>query len=755
MRQFVLAVISILIIIAVSCGDRKKSATTHQSETPLVSLDDKQFLNAEKNYENYCAGCHGVKMKAFVDRSWRHGDSQAEIMNSIKNGIKKDGMPAYDTTFTELELKELTNYILQGIKETKTYDFSSIVTPTYYETQYFNLKIDTVVSDIEIPWGLKVTEDGTIYFTERKGTLKVKHPDGSVVTIKNTPKVKNQGQGGMLDVALHPNFSENNWIYLSYSKVNEKDRQLSTTSVVRGKIVEDRFTEVEEVFELLPYSDTRHHYGSRLVFDEQGYLFISVGDRGNRDENPQSLSKHAGKIHRVHDDGRIPEDNPFYHTQDAVKSIWTYGNRNPQGMVFHEQTKKVIEHEHGPRGGDELNILQKGSNYGWPTVSYGINYNGTLFTDEVDREEFESPINYWIPSIAPCGMAAVNGEKYNEWNGDVLIGSLRYNYVSRVKLDGENVIEEERILKDIGRVRAIEMGKDGYLYVGVEGPGRIYKVSVIDRVPNVKNKDIDFEVKKIKTVTDIMSPESIVYDKTSNALYVSQLPEDRNDSAGKGKIAKLSVDGEIINPDFITGLNRPLGLDIYDNKLYASDGNVLVEMDLLTAKILNRYEGKNSVFLNDVEADENGDIYVSDMQKSSIYRLRNGVFEEWYNAIDLDKPNGLLIEGDQMYISSWGAEDGQPGTVLKLDMNSKEVSPVIPMQLGKMDGVQKYDAENFIVSDWNGGVVYSVSTADQHPTKIITSEYSVGDLLFMPENNRLYLPLNYQKKIMIYEFLIK
>jgi len=747
MKYIVVAILSAVIIVSVSCNSR----STTQKENAKLATDSRNFLSAEKNYENYCSGCHGAEMIAFVDRSWKNGNSKQDIMGSIKNGLLTDGMPAYDTTFTQQEVEELAEFIIKGIEKTETFGITSVIAPTYYKSQYHNLKIDTIISGIEVPWGIKVAQDGTVFYTERKGTLNVKAPSGETVQIKNLPQVNNRGQGGMLDLALHPNYSENQLVYLSYSKVHSENSELSTTAVVRGKLKGDALVEQEEVFEALPYSEMNHHYGSRLVFDDQGYLFISIGERGNRDENPQSLERHGGKIHRIFDDGTIPEDNPFYNTENAVKSIWTFGNRNPQGMVYDSNTQSIWEHEHGPRGGDELNLIQKGSNYGWPIASYGINYNGTTFTDEVDRDEFQSPINYWIPSIAPSGMALISGDTYGKWNGDFLIGSLRFNYVSRVKVSGGKVVEEEKILQDIGRVRSIEMGQDGYVYVGVESPGRIYRVSVIDELPKMENKDISFETTKIKQVSGIMSPESIIYNKETDAIYVSQLPDYGVEGTGNGKIAKLSPEGEIIDLDFITGLNYPHGLAIYDGKLYTADDNHLIEIDMATQKILNKYQGENAIYLNDVTIDVNGDVYVSDMRKSSIYKLTDGMFEEWLDSPELDNPNGLLIDGESMYISSWGQED-EKGTLLKLDLKTQKIESVTPYKLGNLDGVQRYDSSNYIVSDWVGGAVYSVSTLDQHPTRIITTEYSVGDILFTPENGYLYLPLNYQKKIVIYQF---
>jgi len=431
----------------------------------------------EVNYKTYCSGCHGNEMEAFVDRKWRHGNSKESLIKSIKVGIKDAGMPAYDTTFTSQQLEELADYILTGIEKRKTYDIQEKKTPKYYDTQYMNLQVDTVVNGIEIPWGIKVTEDGTIFFTERKGTLKVRKTDGAIVKIKNTPPVRNENQGGMLDVALHPDYQENSMIYLSYSKYKkEGGKTLSTTAVIRGKLEEDELKNIEEIFVAQPFLDSKYHYGSRLVFDKEGYLFVTVGDRGRRNEHPQFLTNSCGKVHRIYDDGRIPEDNPFTKKDGAIASIWSYGHRNPQGLVLDTKTGTLWEHEHGPRGGDELNKIEPGLNYGWPTVSYGINYNGTTFTEITKKDGMIHPENVWIPSIAPSGMAIVNSDKYPKWNGDILTGSLRFNYVSRVKHDGEKLIEEEMILKGIGRVRSIEMGADGYIYVGVEETGRILRV---------------------------------------------------------------------------------------------------------------------------------------------------------------------------------------------------------------------------------------------------------------------------------------
>ena len=487
--QFRLIVLLTLVAglgLVISCSNKQTNSLKDNSELVASYSETRSLVreveqekngphfNPEEYYEEYCASCHGQRMKAFVDRRWKYGSTLAELEKSIAKGIVDEGMPAYESTMKPEEITKLAQYILQGITDRKSYDIVEKKTPKNYVTNFYNLKVDTVVSDIEIPWGIKVHTDGTIFFTERKGTFKIKRPGKEVVEITEVPKARAFGQGGMMDVALHPQYDKNGWIYLSYSK---PDGVKLTTAVVRGKIVDNKFVNQQDIFEALPYVATRYHFGSRMVFDNEGYLYVTVGDRGKRDDHPQYLTNGCGKVHRLYDDGKIPTDNPFYNEEKAVKSIWSYGHRNQQGMIYDRINDRIWTNEHGPRGGDELNLIEKSINYGWPEVSYGINYNGTTFTDKTDEDGYRHPVNVWIPSIAPSGMAIVD-DSYPLWKGDILSGSLRFNYISRVRVDGAKLVEEERILRDIGRVRAVEMGADGFLYVGVEEKGRILKVSI-------------------------------------------------------------------------------------------------------------------------------------------------------------------------------------------------------------------------------------------------------------------------------------
>lgn len=240
--------------------------------------------------------------------------------------------------------------------------------------------------------------------------------------------------------------------------------------------------EVEELFEAKPALKQAHHYGSKIVFDKKGYVYFTMGDRGEQD-NAQLLSNHRGKVFRLHDDGSVPKTNPFVRIEGALPEIFSYGHRNPQGLAIHPETDELWETEHGPKGGDELNLVQAGLNYGWPEITYGINYNGTIITEETVREGLQQPVMYWLPSIGPCGLTFVSSDRYPKWKGDLLAGSLAFKYIERVDLEAGRVIHKEKLLEGLGRIRDISQGRDGYLYVAVEGnPGMIVRLVPADEV---------------------------------------------------------------------------------------------------------------------------------------------------------------------------------------------------------------------------------------------------------------------------------
>ncbi len=437
-----------------------------------------QFGRAEDNYREYCASCHGDKLETFVNRKWLYGNSWNEVFTSIKVGYPDDGMSSYDTTFTDKEINQLVDYILTGIEQFEIQDFgdendASLKGLIQSETLAFRL--DTVVTGLEIPWGIAFLPNGDLLVTDRNGTFYRKDQNKKLAKIKGVPEVVAKGQGGLMDVEVHPDFEQNQTIYLSYSKPN-KDKSKSTTAIMMARLVGNELKEQRDIFVAVPYLPTRHHYGSRLEFDNDGYLYFSVGDRGRRDENPQSLTNHCGKIHRIHADGSVPKDNPFVNEKNAMPTIFSYGHRNPQGVTLDPVTNIIWEHEHGPRGGDEINIIHPGKNYGWPVISYGINYNGTKFTDITERAGMEQPEWYWVPSIAACGLTFVTSDQYPGWQGDLLVGSLRFQFLERVIIENNKVVGREKLLKNIGRLRDVKMGRDGYVYFSVEDPGMVLRI---------------------------------------------------------------------------------------------------------------------------------------------------------------------------------------------------------------------------------------------------------------------------------------
>lgn len=434
--------------------------------------------DAETNYEKYCGNCHGVQMIAFVDRQWKHGKTREDLYKSIETGYPENGMPAYDTILTDQEINALTDYIVTGLEKMKRYDFAAKNDqPTDFKTEAMGIKAELVATGVGVPWSLAFLPSGDMLITDRGGAFFRRTTKGALQKITGTPEVLVEGQGGLMDVVLHPDFKKNQTIYLSYSKFKkEGERTLTTTAILRAKLKGNKLSDQKTIFEALPYARTRHHYGAKMAFDKEGYLFFSVGDRGNEKQNPQSLTNHCGKIHRIKDDGSIPTDNPFVNTPGAMPSIWSYGHRNPQGLAIDPKTGAVWETEHGPRGGDEFNLIQKGKNYGWPTISYGINYDGSIFTKDLNKNGMEQPQLYWIPSIAPSGLAFVQGDRYKGWEGDVVAGSLRFKYLNRCNMDGNKIASQEIMLENVGRLRDVRMAPDGFLYLAVENPGRVYKL---------------------------------------------------------------------------------------------------------------------------------------------------------------------------------------------------------------------------------------------------------------------------------------
>lgn len=344
-----------------------------------------------------------------------------------------------------------------------------------HRTALHDFRVVTVADGLVVPWGMAFLPGGDMLVTERPGRLRIIR-GGRLLPepVPGVPPVRAEGQGGLLDVALHPDFANNRLVYLSYSKPNADGTQ-STTAVGRGRLENDRLNGFEDVFVAEKWSQGRGHYGSRLAFDRNGYLFITLGDRqvppsGDLEKHPaQDLSRHYGAVVRLHDDGRVPADNPFVGQAGARPETWTYGHRNGQGLVVHPETGDVWMNEHGPQGGDELNLLEPGKNYGWPVVGYGVNYRtGSAIHAAAMREGMANPAHVWVPSIGISGMMVYTGDRFPGWKGNIFVGGLSGEQVGRLTMDGRRVLNVETFFQRMGRVRDVRQGPDGSIYIAVE-----------------------------------------------------------------------------------------------------------------------------------------------------------------------------------------------------------------------------------------------------------------------------------------------
>ncbi|TCP06699.1 PQQ-dependent sugar dehydrogenase [Caldimonas thermodepolymerans] len=337
--------------------------------------------------------------------------------------------------------------------------------PLAARAQSASLRTVTVAKGLQHPWGLAFLPDGRMLVTERPGRLRIVTPQGTVgPAVQGVPAVDARGQGGLLDVALDPQFADNGWVYLSYAEAGDGG---NGTAVARGRLQGHRLTDVAVIFRQQPKHGSSAHFGSRLVFDRGGRLFVTLGDRFSRRDDAQDLSNHIGKIVRIAPDGSVPPDNPFVGRPGVRPEIWSYGHRNVQGAALHPETGELWAHEHGPQGGDELNVVEAGRNYGWPVITYGREYGtGFRIGEGTAKEGMEQPLTYWVPSIAPSGMAFLTSERYPGWRGNLFIGALRAEVLVRLELDGRRVVRQARLLTTLNeRIRHVVQGPDGWLYI--------------------------------------------------------------------------------------------------------------------------------------------------------------------------------------------------------------------------------------------------------------------------------------------------
>ncbi len=347
-------------------------------------------------------------------------------------------------------------------------------TPESFPAGNNSYKTEILAEGLVNPWGMAFLPDGRILIAERPGRLRV-FENGKLLDepVSGLPPVWANGQGGLLDVVLHPDYEENGWVYLGYARPVERGG--GNTAISRVRMQGNAIVEEELLFHGQPFTTAGHHFGTRILFDENNDMFFTIGDRGVMN-NSQMLSNHNGKMLRLHDDGRVPDDNPFVGRRNAMPEIWNYGHRNIQGMAWHPETGELWTHEHGPRGGDEINIEKPGENYGWPEATFGINYNGTTISQHTSLPGMKDPIHQWTPSIAPCGMAFVTSDRYPEWKNNLLVGALAGQHIQRMVFDGNTLVHSEKLFEGMARFRDIRQGPDGFIYVLSEGPGLFFRI---------------------------------------------------------------------------------------------------------------------------------------------------------------------------------------------------------------------------------------------------------------------------------------
>lgn len=469
--------------LASSCIPSSKSSDEKSSQqTPA----DSGFKRGALVYQQYCAGCHGGHLQgsvapALVNTQFKHGSDHDSLRKSIEHGIPGTEMMAWAGVLSADDIDHVIEYISAVQTDPKLLVAAKM--PLQLTTQHYKLNIEElVVEGIEKPWGIAFVDENRALITENTGNL-LWLENGRLDSRKITglPKVyAYDAYGGLMDVAIDPDYATNGWVYLAFSHNKENSTDKTTpgmTKVVRGKITDHQWRDEQTLFQVhdsLVVSGGMR-WGCRFLIDREGYLYFTIGDM-NRGGDSQILTRPAGKVYRINRDGSIPKDNPFYGHKKYLQAIYSWGDRNTQGLVQHPETGLIYSSDHGPQGGDELNIQKNGANYGWPVITYGIDYDGSKITDETHQQGMEQPITYWTPSIAVGAIDFVNSKLFPMWQNNLLVGALKFEELRRLVIEGDHVREQEILLKNYGRVRDVTVGPDGAVYVLTNTPDAVLRI---------------------------------------------------------------------------------------------------------------------------------------------------------------------------------------------------------------------------------------------------------------------------------------
>ncbi len=457
---------------------------------PLTTTAQPPHRDAVRTYAEYCSYCHGDKMEggkagSLIDRQWVHGGDDASVRHSILEGHPAEGMPAFGAMLDEAEARALIVYIHETATRARDPQ-PSVEEPLpdgARHSEEYDYHIEPLVEGLDVPWSFTFLPDGRMLVTERVGRLRVIE-NGKLLPepIRGLPSVVVREEAGLMSVVTHPDYKHNGWIYLSFSDPGTGGVG-SMVKIIRGRLRDGQLVDQETIFSIPQehYQKSYVLFGGRLAF-QGDYLFFSVGERGmeaGSTGQAQELTACVGKIHRVLHDGTPPPDNPFFGTPGACPTIWAYGVRNPQGLAFDPRNGALWETEHGPRGGDELNHIERGKNYGWPVITYGMNYDGTPVSEKTEAPGMEQPVIDWTPSIAVSEIEFYTGDRFPKWKNNLFVGSLAQQKLIRLVVDGDTVVHREEIFRHLGRIRDIKTGPDGYIYLALEligKPGRIVRL---------------------------------------------------------------------------------------------------------------------------------------------------------------------------------------------------------------------------------------------------------------------------------------
>ena len=457
----------------------------------VFTLEAPAAPKVEALYQQHCAACHGPDLNSgvggsLIDDNWNIDNTDEAIARTLREGLPEMGMQGFGDILTDEQIRSLVIYLREKRVQAQTANLRQRTAPPdgVITSNHHAFRLETLAEiEGDIFWSIDFLPSGTKLLTEFGGRLRFIRGNEMTPPIDIGEQVVRHGQGGLMEASFHPNYEENGWIYLGFSSTANGDGggKDVLTRVVRGRVKDLKWVDQEVIWagRRVHHTTRGVHFGTRFVFDD-GYLYFPIGDRGDQ-ARAQDLRFPNGKIFRIHDDGSIPQDNPFVDRDDAIAAIWSYGHRNPQGLDRHPATGQLWSTEHGPRGGDELNRIQRGANYGWPVITHGMNYNGTPITDRTQAPGMEQPIHHWTPSIAVCGIAFYHGNKFPKWRNDLFVTGLKTEQLERIKLAGDTIIEHEVILKDQGRVRDVGSGPDGYLYLILNeqrrvGPSRLVRI---------------------------------------------------------------------------------------------------------------------------------------------------------------------------------------------------------------------------------------------------------------------------------------